>query len=446
MALGGGTFTVQNKVLPGSYINFFSAAAASASISDRGVATIPLMLDWGKDDEIIMVKSEDFRKQSGKIFGYDCMDDKMRGLRDLFIGTKILYTYRLNSGGSKAENDYATAVCSGVRGNDLKIVIRENVDEAGAWDVITCLGTEKVDVQTVTAVNQLVANDFVMFKADFTLTAAAGIALSGGTNGTATNAAYQTYLDKIESYRFNTMGVVTTDDSVKALFAAFNKRMRDELGIKFQLVLYNYTKPDYMGIISVKNRCLDGASKGADGTMEYPHEAAAVYWTVGAEAGCAVNASVQNKVYNGEFDIDVGYTQADLIAAIKSGEFVFHRGDSDIRVLEDINTMVTTTDTVGDVFKDNQTIRVIDELANSDAQLFNRKYLGIVPNDDAGRTALWSDLVKNRQELQRIRAIENFNDMDVVVLPGDSKKTVVVENVVTVVNAMSKLYMTTTIA
>ena len=94
MALGGGTFTVQNKVLPGSYINFFSAAAASANISDRGVATIPLLLDWGKDDEIIMVTNEDFQKQSNKIFGYAYMDDKMKGLRDLFIGTKILYTYR----------------------------------------------------------------------------------------------------------------------------------------------------------------------------------------------------------------------------------------------------------------------------------------------------------------------------------------------------------------
>lgn len=161
MALGGGTFTVQNKVLPGSYINFFSAAAASAAISDRGVATIPLMLDWGKDDEVIMVTNEDFQKQSRKIFGYAYTDDQMKGLRDLFIGTKTLYTYRLNSGGVKATNDYATAVCSGIRGNDLKIAIQENLDEAGAWDVITYLGIDKVDIQTVKNVKELNTNDFV---------------------------------------------------------------------------------------------------------------------------------------------------------------------------------------------------------------------------------------------------------------------------------------------
>ena len=446
MALGGGTFTVQNKVLPGAYVNFFSAASASAAVSDRGIATVPLVLDWGRDHEVITVTNEEFQKQSRKIFGHDYTDQEMKGLRDLFLGAKTLFTYRLNSGGDKASNEYAVAACSGTRGNDLKISIQQNVDEAGAWDVTTWLGTDRVDTQTVTEAAQLAPNDFVSFKADFTFAAVAGAALSGGTDGTATNAAYQAYLDKIESYRFNTMGVVTTDDTVKSLFTAYNKRMRDELGIKFQLVLYDYTDSDYMGVISVKNKCLDGAGKDSDGKIVYPDEAAAVYWTVGAQAGCAVNASVQNRMYNGEYEIAVDYTQSELIAAIKAGEFVFHRVNSDIRVLEDINTMVTVTDTVGTVFKDNQTIRVIDELANQDAQVFNDQYLGKVPNDEAGRSALWSDLVKIRKQLQTIRAIENFNEMDVSISQGDTKKSVVVENAITVVNAMSKLYMTTTIA
>ena len=321
------------------------------------------------------------------------------------------------------------------------------MDDTTAWDVTTYLGTDKVDTQTVKTVAELKANDYVTWKS-FTLAAVAGAALTGGTNGTATNASYQTYLDKIESYRYNVMGVVTTDNTVKSLFAAFNKRLRDDMGIKFQLVVYNYTNPDYMGVISVKNKCLDGAYLSDDETpvMVYPDEAAAVYWTTGAEAGCAVNASVQNRTYNGEYDIDVDYTQAQLIAAIQAGEFVFHRVDDDINVLEDINTMVTTTDTMGDIFKDNQTIRVIDELANSDAQVFNRKYLGKVPNDDAGRSALWADLVKIRRELEKIRAIENFNEADVQVAQGDTKKAVVVNDAITVTNAMSKMYMTTTIA
>ena len=108
--------------------------------------------------------------------------------------------------------------------------------------------------------------------------------------------------------------------------------------------------------------------------------------------------------------------------------------------------MVTVTDTCGEVFKENQTIRVMDQLGNDDAVLFNTKYLGVVPNNASGRTSLWADLVKIRQALQDMGAIENFTDSDVTVVAGDSKKSVVVTSLIEVVNAMSKLYMTVTVA
>ena len=62
MALGGGTFLVQNKVIPGSYINFVSAARASAVLSDRGTATIPLEFDWCVDGEVFAVENSEFQK------------------------------------------------------------------------------------------------------------------------------------------------------------------------------------------------------------------------------------------------------------------------------------------------------------------------------------------------------------------------------------------------
>lgn len=446
MALGGGTWTSQNKVLPGSYINFVSVTSASANLSDRGICTMPLVLDWGTDNEVFTVTNEDFQKHSKEIFGYAYDDDeKMKGLRDLFMNAVTLYAYRLNGGGEKATCDYATARYSGTRGNDLQIVITANVDDSSKFDVVTYLGTSKVDSQTVSASSELVANDYVTFKST-ELAVTAGTKLTGGTNGTVSGDSYQAYLDKIESYTYNTMGVVVTDDVTKKLFVSFNKRLRDEMGIKFQLVLYDYKAADFMGVISVKNKCTDGAVKESDGSVTYPDEAAAVYWVTGAECACAVNASLQNRTYDGEYTVDTNYTQTELKNAILGGEFVFHSVNGVVRVLDDINTMVTTTDTQGDVFKDNQTIRVIDQLANDDAVLFNTKYLGKVPNDAAGRTALWSDLVKIRKQLQTLRAIENFNETDLVVSPGETKKSVVVENAITVVNSMSKLYMTVTIA
>lgn len=87
------------------------------------------------------------------------------------------------------------------------------------------------------------------------LAVTAGTPLIGGTNGTVDGTAHQAYLDKIESYTYNTMGVVVTDDITKKLYVAFNKRLRDELGIKFQLVIYNLSA-DYMGVINIKTKSL----------------------------------------------------------------------------------------------------------------------------------------------------------------------------------------------
>lgn len=89
-----------------------------------GIATMPLELDWGKEGEIFEVTSGDFQKNSMEIFGYEYTNDRMKGLRDLFLNTQTFYGYRLNGGGKKACNELAEALYCGVRGNDLKIVVR----------------------------------------------------------------------------------------------------------------------------------------------------------------------------------------------------------------------------------------------------------------------------------------------------------------------------------
>lgn len=435
MALGGGNFIAQNKVLPGAYVNFVSVASASATLSDRGIATMPLELDWGVEGEVFEVTNADFQKNSLKIFGYAYNHEKLKGLRDLFKNITTLYAYRLDRGGSKATNDYATAKFGGVRGNDLKIVIAKNVDDETLFDVKTVIDTTVVDIQTVASSADLVENDYVIFDTNAELTVTAGIALEGGTNGNVDGSKHQNYLDKIESYSFNAMGVVTTEDTTKNLYVAFCKRLRDEMGAKFQVVLYNKSA-DYEGVVNVKNKVTDNVADVAS----------LVYWTTGIIAGCAINKSNLNKIYDGEFTVDVNYTQTQLTQAIKDGEFAFHKVGSDVRVLEDINSLKTTSDTKGDIFKDNQTIRVVDQIANDIAVLFNTKYLGVVPNDEAGRISLWADIVKHHEEMQVIRAIENFDDKDVTVSQGNTKKAVVVNDAVTIVNAMSKLYMTVTVS
>lgn len=435
--LGGGTFTAQNKILPGSYINFVSLSRANASLSDRGIVTMPLSLDWGESGKVIEVTNADFQKNALKLFGYDYSHDKMKGLRDLFLNARTLYVYRLNGAGEKATCTYATAKYAGIRGNDLKIIIAKNADDNSKWDVKTVLGTTIVDEQIgVANAAALINNDYVDFKTDATLAVTAGTVLTNGTNSEVNGEAYQGYLDKIESYTYNIMGVATTDNTIKNLIVAFVKRMRDEVGAKFQAVLHDIAA-DYEGVINVIN------DVKTDNNFD---KSSIVYFMAGIEANCAINKTCLNKVYNGEFEVDTDYTQSQLEDAIKNGKLILHNVNNEVRILEDINSIVTTSDNKGEIFKNNQTIRVADQIANDIAVLFNTKYLGNVPNNESGRISLWTDIVKHHTQLQEIGAIEDFSDENVTVSAGESKSSVVIDDVITVINAMSQLYMTVKIA
>lgn len=426
MALGGGTFISQNKKLPGTYINFASAQSASSSIGERGIAAMAIEMDWGKDGEIIEVTSENLAKNSLKIFGYDYANEKLKGLRDLFKNIKKAYFYRLNSG-NKATNDLATAKCSGTRGNDLKIVISKNIDDETKYDVSTYLGTKEVDLQTIKTVNELVDNDYVTFTMT-TIAVTAGKALTGGTNGDVSGEAHQKFLDKLESYQVNAVGCIAKDESTSNLYVQYVKRLREEQGIKFQVVLFNNTA-NYEGVVNVKNTTVEDDS-------------ALVYWVTGVIAGCEINKSNTNKTYDGEYTINADYTQAQLEASIDNGEFVLHKVGDEIRVLVDINSLVDTTSEKGEEFKSNQTIRVLDQIASDVASVFNSKYLGKIANNEAGRTSLWSDIVTLFKDYQTLQAIENFEDSDVSVQIGNDKKSVTIDTSVQVINAMEKLYMT----
>ncbi|TCL35647.1 tail sheath protein [Anaerospora hongkongensis] len=432
MALGGGTFLVQNKTLPGSYINFISLVRASATLSDRGYGALAIELDWGPEGEVFTVENADFQADSQKIFGYDYTSDKLKGLRDLFLNLRTGYFYRLNNSPAKASNAFATAKYGGIRGNDLKTVIAVNIDDESKFDVSTFLGTNLVDLQTVTAAAGLTANDYVTFKPGATLAVSAGTPFTGGTNGAAiTGTQYQTALDKFEAYKFNTLGCLSTEETIKSLYVAYTKRMRDDVGAKFQTVIYDKAA-DYEGVISIKNQTLDSGALASS----------AVYWVTGASASCAVNRSNTNKNYDGEFTFFVDYKQSALEAAMKAGSFMFHKVGDEVHVLDDINSFVSVTPEKNIDFNSNQTIRVLDQIANDIAVLFNTQYLGKVQNNAAGRISFWNDLVKYHQELEGIQAIEEFSPDDVVVAKGNDKKSVTVTDPVQPVNCMTKLYMT----
>lgn len=450
MALGGGTWLFQNKVLPGAYINFKSKVRPSVDFADRGYGAMALDLDWGPEGEIFTVEAADFQKESTRYFGYDYTSEKITGLRDLFKNLKTGYFYRLNNGAVKASCDLAAAKYGGVRGNDLTVAVAASIDQEGSFDVTTYLAADgaksAVDKQTVKTMAELADNDYVTFKRDAALAATAGMPLTGGTNGDeVTGMQYQEFLDKIEPYYFNALGCLSAEKEIQDLYVQFTKRMRDDVGVKFQTVLYGKEDVDYEGVISIKNQVTDeGASP-----------ASLVYWLTGAEASCEVNRSCTNKTYDGDFTVNVNYKQSDLEKAIRAGMLIFHRvtdpvaGDStgDINVLRDINTFTSVTKEKSADFSNNQVIRVLDQIAIDIARLFNRQYLGKVQNDADGRVAFWGDIVAYHKELQKVHAIQNFEPDDVPIpTQGDAKETVLSEYEVQPTVCMEKLYMSIIVA
>jgi len=428
MAYGGGYFTTYTKKMPGTYVNFSSALKASSVLSDRGIVFFGDSLAWGASGVTTLELSDLENLQS--ILGYNQNADEMIKVREIFRHATKLYLYRLDSGGVKASNTFATAKYEGTRGNAITIIIASDVEHENKFVVSTALDGVIVDSQdNIGAITDLEANAYVDWKTgEITLEATAGTPLANGANGTITGQSYQDMLNEAESYNFNILAYDGTDSTTKALFKAFTQRMREEIGANFQTVLYNYSA-DYEGVINVKNN------------------ADLVPWVAGAEAGCLVNASIANMLYDGEKVISANYTQSQLISSMDSGELVFHKIDDDYKVLKDINSLTTFSTQKGKRFGENTTIRVNDQIGNDVAVMFNTQIMGKVQNDSEGRLYVWDKINDIMQALATQRAISNYDSADLRVfeIEGDSS-AIGAEILYTPLNMLDKLYLTCIVA
>ena len=424
-----------NKELPGAYFRFISNGRTTPTITDRGVAALPVPLTWGPEGEVFAVTQEAFLKNSKEIFGHAYDADSMKGLRDLFLNAQTVYFYRL-SGGEKAKAELegttiATAIYAGSRGNDITITIADSVDEPGAYEVITYLNNLEVDNQLVTTASELVKNSYVEFNPDAVLQATAGIPLTGGKDTDVTGENHQNALTAMESYSFNIIGCLSEDETIKKLYATWTKRMVEEVGVNIQLVVHQYSEADHETVISVENETLDG--------NVYDN----IYWVTGAECACEINKTLENQKYNGEYEIDTNYSQDELKEAVKSGKFIFHNQNGEVRVLEDINTFVSYTEEKTEDFSLNQVIRVLYQIATDTATTFYNKYLGKINNNAAGKISFWGDIDKLNKNYETKGAIEEWDNGTLTVSKGEGKRTVVVEQEVKPVCAMGVLYVTT---
>lgn len=429
MALGGGKFTVMNKVLPGTYINVLTTPNERSGL-ESGIVALPFCLNWGADAAVIEITAADWKKRCWEILGYKNDADALKPIREIFTGgaTKVL-VYNLNCG-AKASNTYATAKFKGTRGNDIKIKIADNVDDNTKYDVTTIVDNVDVDVQTVASAAGLVDNDWVVFDTTATLSVVTATALSGGTNGTITGTQHTAALAALEQKYFNVLVCDSTDATTKALYSNYTERMRDAMGKCFQMIAYSLAA-DYEGVTNVGTTVSDTGAAASS----------MVYWVAGKSASCSMGKAITNDEYDGEYEPVCTETQAALEAAIESGVFMFHLVGEETRVLMDINSLVTFTKEKSKLMAKNEIIRTTDYLCNSIADLFNTRYIGKVINSDNGRAHLKQDIASIQDELVQLGVIE-YENADLTVALGPDKGDVVITDTITVNAAMVRLYMT----
>lgn len=444
----GGTWNgVQNKVLPGVYIDFTSDRGLGLTVSSRGTVAIAEAMSWGPEGTVQEIESS---ADMTAYTGYPITAVQNRFLNEMLKGTnrtaapnKILL-YRLNgTGGAQAKATIspltATAVYPGVRGNDISIAVTALTDPEESFQVSTIVDGAIVDSQVGKTVSDLTANAWVTFSGTGALTANVGTLLTGGIDPVTAATNYTDFLTAIEPYKFDVLIYDGTDSTVRDAMVAFIKRIAEENGVYTQLVASGLTNPDSRFVVNVAS----GVTL-SDGTALTPQQV--TWWAGGALAGAQYNESLTYATYPDAVDVSAKLTNSQMEQAITGGQFILFADNNVVKVVQDINSLVTYTTDITEPYHKNRVMRLLNTIANDLQAQFSDNYIGVVNNNDDGRMMFKKAIVGYLLDLQQNGGIQNFDsENDVEVLAGEDIDAIVVNIGLYVVDSVEKIYVRITV-
>lgn len=449
--MAGGTWTAQNKVRPGIYINFKTGTTPAAAPGTRGTVAIAKALSWGPVGQVMIVNAGD---DLTPFVGYAITESQALFLREMFKGTnttggptKVLL-YRLAAdGAASAEASIGTggavtviARYPGLRGNDISVVVTDSVDDPGNFTVSTVVDSQIVDEQLVQTVTQLQANSWVTFAGNGPLTATAGVSLTGGVDGTVPSSAYASSLEALEPYPFDILAYDGEDSTVLAAMTAFVKRLAEQSGRYTQLVAAGASGADSRFVIN--NKCGVVLS---DGTRLTPQQV--TWWLAGAEAGAQYYQPLSYSAYPGAATVTPKLTDSEISAAILAGDVVLSEEFGQVRIETDVNTLTTYTQDIGEVFHKNRTMRVCNSLANDLYREFSQNFLGHVNNDEAGRSSFKAAILDYLRTMYSRGALRDRpTGDDVTVEQGSSLDSIVITIAIRIADSVEKVYITISVS
>ncbi len=443
--MAGGTWTDQNKVLPGVYINTRSQGSPKVNIGEKGTVAIAEPLSWGPSGVVqTIIPGEDLRRYTG----YDITGPRTMFLREMMKGSdvtggpvKILLYRPAGSGGVKASaaigNLTVSALYEGIRGNDITVMVQEDPDTEGTFEVTTVVGGTVADRQSVTAAEGLAGNDWVSFSGSGALMDTAGTPLTGGVDPRISPSDYADFLQAIEPYRFDILVYDGTDRAVIQAFASFVRRISENVGQKCQAVMADAAGCNSEWVISAGS-----GVKLSDGTVLTPQQV--TWWLGGAEAGARYNQSLTCARYPDAVETVPKLKETEATEAARRGNLVF-LDDPDLRevwVCTDINTLTSYTPDKGEEYSKNRVMRVLNQICMDVYRQLTRHQLGKVDNDDDGCGLVKGWLVQYLKKMQDNKGVKNFDKDDVTVEPGNAVDAVLVTTAVQPVDSIEKIYMT----
>ncbi len=419
----------KNRTRPGVYVNVGVDQLSAVSYASSGIVTIGLDLDWGAEGFTMISQYED---PTNKL-GYALNDPKMISIREILKKAQEVLVYRLNSGNKASatlsENVVAEAVYSGIRGNDISIIVSIE-EESEIATVKTYLGTAEVDVQHIKKVSDFVRNGIINLSGDGILTNVT-TQLVGGSNKVVAKS-YDAYLTALQTQKFHCIAYNGTDRLIKEQIVQFVKQERDNMHL-IQAVMENYDA-DHEGVISVKNGVIL-----EDGTELMAKDCCAFVAGVTAEANVLISNTFMP--YPGAIDAYPRLTNSQIEQAIKEGHVCFTFHSNTICVEYDINTLVTYTTQKPKDFRKNKIIRVIDRITDDVISICETRFIGKTPNNLEGRNRIKGALAEYLLELQSLGAIEDFASSDIDVKALADKDSVSIALAIKPVDAVDKIYI-----
>ena len=457
--MAGGTWTSQNKVRPGAYINVNSDTLLTTSTDNqRGIVfwIHSGSFGWGKDGVTEVTGTENLKA----LFGVDTSSADLAPLAEILKGfpEKVL-VFNSNSGAKATGTNSVipwkvSAKYGGDKGNGIKLVIYRDATDSTKIDVATYFGTDLVNTQSVLNASELVANDYVDFvvsddaKTDDgrklldAITSTVTLTLSGGTT-VISDSILSDINTATSTLDFTVLTAAGAEPTANVHMMVYNtvKSLREKEGVKVTGVVpfnsnLNY---DYEGITVVKNGVVL-----SDGTQITPTLASG--YVAAASAQADVNESLTYAVYPGAVDVSPRYSNSDIESALTTGNMLFTaRRDGSVVIEQDINSHHTYTVEKNQYFRKNRVLRVLDAIANDTKDIFESQFIGKVDNDSKGRDIFKANRITYLTSLQAIGAIQNFEPEDITVNAGADKDAVVVNLAVQPTDSMEKLYAQITV-